>query len=145
MAVGSSAMRRPPIPPFTPDTALAKVQGAEDAWNTREPEQVGQLCSPDCVWRDREDLFHGRAAIEYSLKRKWAIESSSSLMKELWAVTDNRISVRFECEWQHAKTGQWYRRHGNEHWEFDKDGYMTRRDMSANDVPINASKRRLKR
>ncbi len=136
-------MQRLPIPPFTQDTALAKVQTAEDTWNTRNPEQVAQLCSPDCVWRKHEDSFQGRAAIKYFLKSKWAIESHSQLMKELCAFTDNRISVRFECEWQHAKTGQWYRRHGDEHWEFDADGYMTRRDMSANDVLISAGERRI--
>lgn len=136
-------MQRIPIPPFTHEAGLEKVQAAEDAWNTRDPKSVGLLCSPDCVWRNREDSFQGRAAIEYFLKRKWTIESNSQLMKELWAFTNNRISVRFECEWQHAKTGQWYRSHGNEHWEFDTDGYMTRRDMSANDVPIPADERRI--
>ena len=136
-------MQRPPFPPFTQVSALAKVQAVEKVWNTRNPEKVVQLCSPDCVWRNREDSFQGRAAIEYFLKRKWVIESNSRLMKELWAFTDNRISVRFECEWQHAKSGQWYRSHGNEHWEFDSDGYMTRRDISANDVPITKSDRRI--
>lgn len=136
-------MRRIPIPPFTHDTALAKVQAAEDAWNTRNPEKVAQLCSPDCVWRNREDSFQGRAAIKYFLRCKWTVEFHSQLMKELWASTSDRISVRFECEWQHGTTGQWYRSHGNEHWEFNADGYMTRRDMSANDVPISAGERRI--
>jgi nuclear transport factor 2 (NTF2) superfamily protein len=138
-------VQRLPIPPFTQDSALEKVQAAEDAWNTRNAEKIGEFCSPDCVWRNREDSFQGRAAIEYFFKRKWAIESSSQRMKELWAFTDNRISVRFECEWQHTKTDQWYRSHGNEHWEFDAAGYMTRRDMSANDVPIIESDRRIGR
>jgi len=137
-------MQRPPVPPFTRATAMAKVTAAEDAWNTRDPQQVVQVCSPDCVWRNREDLFQGRAAIEYFLRRKWAIQWHYQLMEELFAFTDNRISVRFECEWQHAKTGQWNRSHGNEHWEFDADGYMTRRDMSANDIPISAGKRRFR-
>lgn len=136
-------MQRLPIPPFSDDTALVKVQAGEDAWNTRDPKNVIQLVSPDCVWRSRESSFRGRAAIEYFLKKKWAIESEYQLWKELWAFTDNRISVRFECEWQHINTGQWYRSHGNEHWEFDSDGYMTRRDMSANDIPIAAEERRI--
>lgn len=136
-------MQQLPFPPFTQVSALAKVQAAEEAWNTRDPQQVTQLCSPDCVWRNREDTFQGRAAIEYFLKSKWLIESSSRLTKELWAFTGNRISARFECEWQHATTGQWYRTHGNEHWEFDADGYMSCRDMSANDVPIIKSDRRI--
>ena len=136
-------MQQLPIPPFTQVSALAKVQAVEEAWNSRNPEKVAQLCSPDCIWRNREDSFHGRAAIEYFLKRKWLIESSSRLMKELWAFTGNRISVRFECEWQHTKTEQWYRSHGNEHWEFDAGGYMTRRDMSANDIPITIGRRRI--
>lgn len=136
-------MQRLPIPPFTRDAAFAKVQAAEDAWNKRDPKQVALLCSPDCVWRNREDSFQGRAAIEYFLKGKWATESHSRLTKELWAFTDHRISVRFECEWQHARTEQWHRSHGNEHWEFDVDGYMTRRDISANDIPISAGARRI--
>jgi nuclear transport factor 2 (NTF2) superfamily protein len=136
-------MQRVPIPPFTHDTAPAKVQVAEDAWNTRDPEKVGLLCSPDCIWRNREDLFQGRAAIDYFLKRKWSIESHYRLTEELWAHTDNRISVSFEYEWQHAKTGQWSRTHGNEHWEFDVDGYMSRRDMCATDIPISVDERRI--
>jgi len=136
-------MQRLPIPPFTRDEALAKVQAAEDAWNTRDAKKVAQAYSPDCVWRNREEVFQGRAAIEYFLKRKWSIELHYQLMKELWAYTDNRISVRFEYEWQHAETSQWYRSHGNEHWEFDADGYMTRRDMSANDIVISIDERRI--
>jgi hypothetical protein len=136
-------MQRVPIPPFTHDTARAKVQAAEDTWNTRDPEKVVLLCSPDCIWRNREDLFQGRAAIEFFLKRKWSIELHYRLTEELWSHTDNRISVRFEYEWQHAKTGQWYRTHGNEHWEFDADGYMSRREMSATDMPISTDARRI--
>lgn len=138
-------MQRPPLPPFTRDTALAKVQAAEDAWNTRDPKKVAQAYSPNCVWRNRDEEFQGRAAIEFFLKRKWGIESHYRLTKELWAFTDKRMSVRFEYEWQHAETGQWYRSHGNEHWEFDADGYMTRRDMSANDIPISSRDRRIGR
>ena len=136
-------MTRPPTPPFTRETALAKVQAAEDAWNTRDPKLVAQAYTPDSEWRNREEFFRGRAAIEAFLTRKWSLELHYRLMKELWCYTDNRISVRFEYEWQHAGTGQWYRTHGNEHWEFDADGYMRRRDMSANDVPINPQHRRI--
>ena len=130
--------------PFTLDTALVKVQAAEDAWNSRDPDKVALLYTPDCVWRNREDFFHGRAAIKYFLNRKWSIELHYQLMKELWAFTNNRISVRFECEWKHIETGQWYRTHGNEHWEFDVNGYLNRRDMSANDIPIRAIERRIR-
>ena len=132
-----------PIPPFTRETALAKVQAAEDAWNTRDPSIVAQANSPDCVWRNREELFQGQAAITYLLERKWAIALHCQLVKEIWAFTDNRISVRFEYEWKHARTGQWYRSHANEHWEFNAHGYMTRRDMSANDIPISDRERRI--
>jgi len=138
-------MQRLPIPPFTRETALEKVQAAEDAWNTQDSKKVAQAYSPDSSWRNREEVFQGRAAIEYFLKRKWAIELHYRLMKELWAFTDNRISVRFVYEWQHAETGQWYRSHGNEHWQFDGNGYMTHRDMSANDIPINADDRRIRK
>lgn len=138
-------MPRPPVPPFTFQSALLKVQAAEDAWNTRDPDTVAQAYSPGSVWRNRDEFFSGRDAIREFLKRKWSIELHYQLVKELWAYTDNRISVRFEYEWQHARTGQWYRTHGNEHWEFDAAGYMTRRDMSANDIPIAADDRRLDR
>lgn len=136
-------MARPPLPPFTHDSALAKVQAAEDAWNSREPERVAQAYTVDSLWRNREDFFQGREAIQEFLTRKWAKELHYKLMKELWAYSDNRISVRFEYEWQHAETGQWYRTHGNEHWEFDAAGYMRRRDMSANDIPISCGERRI--
>ena len=136
-------MQRPPLPPFNHATASAKVQAAEDAWNTCDPAKVAQAYTPDSVWRNRDEFFEGRKEIENFLKRKWATELHYRLMKELWAFTDNRISVRFEYEWQHAKTGKWFRTHGNEHWEFDADGYMRRRDMSANDIPITSSERRI--
>lgn len=136
-------MTRPPVPPFTLETALAKVQTAEDAWNTRNPAAVAQAYTPESVWRNREEFFQGRAAIEDFLTRKWSIELHYRLKKELWCYTGNRISVRFEYEWQHAETGEWFRTHGNEHWEFDDDGYMRRRDMSANDVPISPEHRRI--
>ncbi len=136
-------MQQIPMPPFTHETALEKVQVAEDAWNTRDSDAVLQACSPDCIWRHRDDRFQGRAAIEFFLKRKWNLELNYQLTKELWAFTDNRISVRFECEWEKTGTGQWYRTHGNEHWAFDADGYMTLRDISANDIPISAGARRI--
>lgn len=134
---------RPPIPPFTRSTAMAKVKLAEDAWNTRDPNQVALAYSEHSQWRNRDEFFVGREAIRDFLRRKWSIELHYRLQKELWAFTGNRISVRFEYEWQHAETGQWFRTHGNEHWEFDRTGHMTRRDMSANDVPIAATDRRI--
>lgn len=136
-------MQRPPLPPFSLETALAKVKAAENAWNTRDPQVVSQAYTEDSSWRNRDEFFQGREAIEAFLKRKWSIELHYRLMKELWTYSGNRISVRFEYEWQHARTGQWFRTHGNEHWEFDLDGYMNRRDMSANDIPIGAGERRI--
>jgi len=132
----------PITPPFTAETAAAKVQAAEDAWNSRDPQRVSMAYSEDSDWRNRDEFFQGREAIRAFLTRKWAKELDYKLMKELWAFTGNHISVRFEYEW-HDAGGQWYRSHGNEHWEFDDDGLMRRRDMSANDVPIDESARRL--
>jgi len=136
-------MQRLPLPPFTDETARAKVQAAQDAWNSRDPARVAQAYSVDSVWRNRDEFFQGREAVEDFLTRKWQKELHYRLMKELWAYTGNRISVRFVCEWQSALNGQWYRTHGNEHWEFDAEGLMKRRDMSANDIPITASERQL--
>ena len=133
---------RPPVPPFTEETARAKVKAAENAWNTRDPEVVAKAYSQDSDWRNRDEFFTGREAIKEFLTRKWAKELDYKLMKELWAYTGNHISVRFEYEW-HDASGQWYRTHGNEHWEFDDSGLMRRRDMSANDIPIGESERRL--
>ncbi len=130
-------------PPFTEETARAKVQAAEDVWNSCDPERVALAYTVDSQWRNRTDFFTGRKAIKTFLRRKWAKELDYKLMKELWAYTANRISVRFEYEWRDADTGQWFRTHGNEHWEFDDDGLMSRRDMSANDIPIAESERRL--
>ncbi len=129
-------------PPFTRETALAKVQAAEDAWNSRDPQRVSLAYSEDSDWRNRDEFFVGREAIIAFLERKWAKELDYRLMKELWAFTHDRISVRFEYEW-HDDAGHWYRTHGNEHWEFNEDGLMARRDMSANDVPIEETERRL--
>jgi len=136
-------MKLHPTPPFNRQTALQKVLAAEAAWNTRDPERVARAYTPDSAWRNRDEFFTGRDAIREFLTRKWQHELHYRLHKELWSFTDNRISVRFEYEWQHSKTGQWFRTHGNEHWEFDADGYMSRRDMSANDIPIHAGDRRI--
>ena len=129
------------IPPFTEETARAKVKAAQDAWNSRDPERVALAYTEDSQWRNRDEFFTGREAIKEFLTRKWASELDYRLMKELWAYTDERISVRFEYEWR-DETNQWFRTHGNEHWEFDEEGLMRRRDMSANDVPIAESERR---
>ncbi len=128
-------------PPFTEETARAKVKAAEDAWNSRDPERVAKAYTVDSDWRNRTEFFKGRDAIKEFLKRKWAKELDYRLMKELWAYTGNHISVRFEYEWRDADS-QWYRTHGNEHWEFDDEGLMRRRDMSANDFLIQESERR---
>ena len=133
---------KPPVPPFTEETARTKVKAAEDAWNTRDPEVVAKAYTEDSQWRNRDEFFTGREAIKEFLRRKWAKELDYKLMKELWAYTGNHISVRFEYEF-HDASGQWYRTHGNEHWEFDDNGLMRRRDMSANDIPIGESERRL--
>ena len=133
--------QRPPVPPFTLETAKLKVKMAEDAWNSRDPERVSLAYSEDSQWRNRSEFFSGREAIKAFLRRKWAKELDYRLMKELWCYQENRISVRFEYEW-HDETGQWFRTHGNEHWEFNENGLMTRRDMSANDYPISESERR---
>jgi nuclear transport factor 2 (NTF2) superfamily protein len=130
------------IPPFTRETALAKVQAAEDGWNSCDPERVAMAYTEDSQWRNRGEFFSGRAAIKTFLTKKWEKELDYRLMKELWAYTDNHISVRFEYEYRSALDGKWYRTYGNEHWEFDQDGIMQRRDMSANDVQIEESERR---
>ncbi len=128
-------------PPFTLETAKAKVKAAEDAWNTRNPEKVALAYSEDSEWRNRSEFITGREQIKQFLRRKWERELEYRLMKELWAFTENRISVRFEYEW-HDANENWFRSHGNEHWEFDENGLMLRRDASINDVPIKKSDRR---
>jgi len=133
---------RPPVPPFTEETARQKVQAAEDAWNKRDPNTVAPAYSEDSEWRNRDEFFSGRPAIREFLARKWARELDYRLKKELWAFTDDHIAVRFEYECRDVE-GQWWRSHGNELWEFDADGYMRRRDASINDYPIEASERRL--
>jgi len=131
------------VPPFTHESAKAKVKAAENAWNTRDPHRVSMAYTETSNWRNRDLFFTGREAIRAFLTAKWAKETHYTLMKELWAFTGNRISVRFEYEWQDSTTAQWYRTHGNEHWEFDEDGLMSRRDMSANDISIESHERRL--
>ncbi|MCW5515905.1 nuclear transport factor 2 family protein [Muriicola sp. Z0-33] len=130
------------VPPFNAETAAAKVQAAENAWNSKDPQQVSKAYTVDSQWRNRELFFSGREAIVEFLSDKWQKELNYKLRKYLWAFTENRISVRFEYEWQHAVSGKWYRTHGNEHWEFDADGLMRVRDMSANDVMIRPEERK---
>jgi uncharacterized protein len=129
-------------PPFTLETATAKVKLAQDVWNKRDAERVALAYTEDSDWRNRDEFFKGRAAIIAFLKRKWAKELDYRLMKELWAFTENRISVRFEYEW-HDASGNWFRSHGNEHWKFNDEGLMRRRDASINDVRITESERRI--
>ncbi|NVI87608.1 nuclear transport factor 2 family protein [Actinomadura sp. BRA 177] len=129
-------------PPFTEETARAKVQAAEDAWNSRDPERVALAYTEDSVWRNRDEFITGREEIKAFLRRKWAKELDYKLRKEMWSYTGNRISVRFEYE-SHDPDGQWYRSYGNEQWEFDDEGLMRRREASINDVPIEAAERRM--
>ena len=133
---------RPPFPPFTYETAIHKVQAAEDAWNTRDPEHVSLAYTPDSQWRNRDEHVVGRAEIVAFLTRKWERELDYALRKSLWDFHDNRIAVRFQYECR-DHTGQWYRSYGNELWEFDDDGYMRRREASINDMPIDESERRI--
>jgi len=129
-------------PPFTLETALAKVQAAEDAWNSRDPDRVALAYAEDSEWRNRDEFIRGRDAIRAFLRRKWAKELDYRLKKELWAFRENRIAVRFEYEW-HDEAGQWYRSYGNEMWEFDERGLMARRYASINDLPIRDDERRV--
>jgi nuclear transport factor 2 (NTF2) superfamily protein len=133
---------RPPVPPFTEATARQKVQAAEDAWNTREPERVAGAYTGDSQWRNRDEFVTGRDAIVAFLTRKWERELEYALRKELWAFTDDQIAVRFQYE-SHDASGQWWRSYGNELWRFDADGYMERREASINDAPIDESERRI--
>lgn len=128
-------MSRPPVPPFTAQTAAHKARLAEDAWNSRDPVRVAGAYTEDSRWRNRAEFFAGRAAIVAFLRRKWACELDYRLIKEIWAFEDRRIAVRFAYEW-HDEGGTWFRSHGNEQWEFDDDGLMRRREASINDVPI---------
>lgn len=134
---------KPPLPPFTLETARQKVQAAEDAWNTRDPERVALAYTEDTEWRNRSEFLHGREAVRAFLRRKWARELDYRLKKELWAFAGNRIAVRFEYEW-HDETGQWFRSFGNENWAFAPDGLMARRFASINDVAIAEAERRFR-
>lgn len=131
---------RPPLPPFTRETAMQKVRMAEDGWNGRDPEKVAMAYTLDSQWRNRNEFLKGRADIVDFLKRKWAKEHEYRLIKELWAFEDNRIAVRFAYEW-HDGTGQWWRSYGNENWEFDENGLMQKRYASINDLAIQESDR----
>jgi nuclear transport factor 2 (NTF2) superfamily protein len=133
---------RAPVPPFTEETARQKVQAAEDAWNTCDPEKVAGAYSEDSQWRNRHEFVSGRADIVAFLTRKWERELDDALRKDLWAFSGNRIAVRFQYEC-HDASGQWWRSYGNEQWEFDDEGYMGRREASINDVKIDESERRI--
>jgi nuclear transport factor 2 (NTF2) superfamily protein len=135
--------QRPPTPPFTEATAKQKIQAAEDAWNSKDPDRVALAYTPDSEWRNRGQFINGREEIKRFLEQKWSTEHEYRLRKEYWAHGDRRIAVRFEYEW-HDDSGQWYRSYGNENWEFDDDGLMRKRYASINDVPIDSSDRRIK-
>lgn len=132
--------QRPPLPPFSLETAVQKVRMAEDAWNTRDPARVAAAYTPDTRWRNRSEFLNGRAEVEAFLKRKWAKENGYRLIKEIWAFEADRIAVRFCYEW-HDEAGQWFRACGNENWQFSATGHMAVRHASINDVPIAEEER----
>ena len=132
---------RPPFPPFDPASAAAKVQAAEDAWNTRDPHKVSLAYTPDSVWRNRDEFVTGREQIVEFLTAKWERELDYALRKSLWGFRENRMAVRFQYEWRDA-SGQWFRSYGNELWEFDEQGLMRRREASINDTTITQAERR---
>jgi nuclear transport factor 2 (NTF2) superfamily protein len=132
---------RPPLPPYTAETAAQKARMAEDAWNTHDPVRVSKAYTENSTWRNRSEFFTGREAIVAFLTRKWSTELEYRLIKELWGFHQNRIAVRFQYEW-HDASGAWFRSHGNEQWEFDEHGLMRRREASINDVPIAESDRK---
>jgi uncharacterized protein len=134
-------MSRPPLPPFTAETAAQKARMAEDAWNSRDPARVALAYTPDSRWRNRSTFLTGRAEIEAFLTAKWSREHDYRLIKEVWAFGGNRIAVRFAYEW-HDADGAWFRSYGNENWEFDADGLMQRRIASINDLPITVAERK---
>jgi len=134
---------RPPLPPFTLETAQQKIQAAENAWNTRDPERVSLAYTPDSEWRNRNEFLKGRAEIAAFLARKWQRELDYRLKKELWCFAGNRIAVRFEYEF-HDDSGQWYRSYGNENWEFADNGLMAKRYASINDLRITEAERKLR-
>jgi uncharacterized protein len=131
-----------PLPPFTHESALQKVQMAEEAWNSKNPERVCMAYTENTEWRNRNEFINGRTEVKQFLIRKWEKEIDYKLKKELWAFRENRIAVRFEYEWRDT-SGQWYRSYGNENWEFDENGLMQKRFASINDLKINESDRRL--
>lgn len=135
--------QKQPLPPFNFETATQKVQMAEDAWNTKNPEKVSLAYTIDTEWRNRNLFINGREEVKDFLTAKWERELDYKLKKELWAFTDNKIAVRFEYEW-HDNSGQWFRSYGNENWEFDENGFMKKRFASINDLTINETDRRLK-
>jgi len=135
--------KRFPIPPFNMETALQKVQAAEDTWNTKDPVKVSQAYTIDTEWRNRTEFINGREEVVAFLTRKWQKELDYKLKKELWGFKENRMAVRFEYEW-HDAAGQWYRSYGNELWEFDENGYMQKRFASINDLAIEEDDRKLK-
>ena len=135
--------KRLPIPPFTMETALQKVQAAEDAWNTKDPEKVSMAYTIDTEWRNRTEFINGREEVKQFLIRKWEKELDYKLKKELWGFRENRMAVRFEYEW-HDYTGQWFRSYGNELWEFDENGLMKKRYASINDLAIKEESRKFK-
>lgn len=132
---------RPPLPPFTLETAIQKVRGAEDGWNSRDPAKVALAYTEDTHWRNRSEFIEGRAQVQAFLERKWHKELDYRLIKELWAFADNRIAVRYAYEW-HDDSGNWFRSYGNENWEFAANGLMQRRFSSINDLPISESERK---
>lgn len=132
---------KPPVPPFSQETATQKVRMAEDAWNTRDPDRVVLVYTEDTRWRNRAEFPEGREQVRQFLQRKWAKELDYRLIKELWACSGNRIAVRFAYEW-HDATGAWFRSYGNENWEFNEQGFMMRRYASINDLPIRESERK---
>ncbi len=134
--------KRYPVPPFTEETAIQKVQAAEDAWNTKDPEKVCQAYTVDTEWRNRTEFINGREEVKQFLTRKWQKELAYKLKKELWGFRNNRMAVSFEYEW-HDHNGQWFRSYGNELWEFDAYGYMVKRYASINDLPIKETERKL--
>jgi nuclear transport factor 2 (NTF2) superfamily protein len=142
-ANSSTATDRPPLPPFSRETAMQKVRMAEDAWNSREPERVSLAYTADSSWRNRAEFLSGREAIVQFLRRKWAKEIEYRLIKELWAFDQARIAVRFAYEW-HDDSGSWFRSYGNENWEFDAHGLMKRRLASINDLPIEETERKFR-
>jgi nuclear transport factor 2 (NTF2) superfamily protein len=135
--------QRHPLPPFNMETALQKVQLAEDAWNSKDPERIALAYTIDTEWRNRTDFINGREAVKEFLKGKWEKELEYKLKKELWGFRENRMAVRFEYEYRNAE-GQWFRAYGNENWEFDKNGLMRQRFASINDLPIDEKDRKFK-